>query len=213
MNLKVYEDSNYSCQVFTIKNISKVENADRLQKVVHQGNATIVGLTAKEGDKYLFFPLEAALSVKFMEANNLLRKKDAEGKNIGGLFEPHGRIKAITFRGVKVEGFICPATHLDGIGIDSSKLKEGDVFNEIDGIEICRKYVVKKANSVVTRSQGKQPKIESKIIEGQYYLQYDTSQLKRNLSQFKLNDTISITSKIHGTNMSLGRVLCKKEAF
>ena len=213
MNLKIDQESvNYTCQVLEIKNLRKHSNADRLQIATLQGNNVICGLDTAVGDIVLFFPIESQLAQRFAEANDLIRRKDADGKTAGGMFDPQLRCKAISLRGERSEGFICPVSYLDKIGIDSSKLSVGSEFTHINGVEIVRKFVPKTKRISVSQKAGKKPKkAESKLIDGQYHLHYDTVQLKRNLNHFEENDLIVMTQKLHGTLMSMGRVLCKKK--
>ena len=74
-------------------------------------------------------------------------------------------------------------------------LSIGDEFNEIDGVEIAKKYVIKTRQSGPSTIKNKSPK-ESKIIEGQFNFHIDTSQLYRNLDKINPNDLIQITYKI-----------------
>lgn len=214
MNLKIDQESvNYTCQVLQIKQLRKHVNADRLQIATLQGNNVICGLDTKLDDVVLYFPVGCQIEQKFAEVNDLIRRKDADGKPAGGMFElPSLRVRTITLRGEKSEGFICPVSYLDGLGIKSSKLKVGDEFTHIDGKEILRKYVPKTKNVTVSEKVGKKPKkAESKLIPGQYNLHYDTSQLRKSLSHFGENDLVVISQKMHGSLMSMGKVLCKKQ--
>ena len=52
------------------------------------GNNIIVDLSYKEGQRVVFFPVDGRLSDEYAEANNLVRKKDEAGNNIGGYLEP-----------------------------------------------------------------------------------------------------------------------------
>lgn len=213
MNYEIYPDSaNYTCQVLKVKNLRLHPNANKLQIAVVQGNSVICGLDTKVDDLVLFFPLETQLSEDFAIKNDLIRRKDADGKAAGGLFEAHRRIKCVKLRGEVSEGYIAPLEYLDTIGINSSKLQEGDEFNIIDGKEVCRKYVIKSRNRNTSVKQGKAPKLsESKLVSGQFAVHYDTSPLKKNLHNFKETDLVVISEKMHGCVASLGKVLCKKK--
>ena len=213
MNLKIDQESvNYTCQVLQIKNLRKHSNADRLQIAALQGNNLICGLDTKLDDVVLFFPVESQIGQEFAEANDLIRRKDSEGKAAGGMFEPHLRCKALTLRGEKSEGFICPVSYLDKVGIDSSKLKIGDEFTHINNLELVRKFVPKTKKIGTGQKIGKKPKkIDSKLVPGQYSLHYDTTKLQRSLGSFNESDLIVVTQKMHGSLHSMGRVLCKKK--
>ena len=48
----------------------------------------VLDLTYKEGQRVVYFPTDGQLSEKFARDNNLVRKKDANGNNIGGYLDP-----------------------------------------------------------------------------------------------------------------------------
>lgn len=213
MNFKIYTDSvNYTTQVVKINNLRKHSNADRLQVTTIQGNNVICGLDTKVGDLVLFFPVESQLAEDFAVKNDLVRRKDESGKQVGGMFELHRRVRCISLRGEKSEGFICPLSYLGNLGIDYLKIEDGSEFNEIDGIKICQKYIPKNNNSINHNQKlGKKAKHESKIIEGQFHFHYDTEKFARHVNKFKLNDLIVITQKLHGSSFVSSNILCKKK--
>ena len=107
----------YNAYVTTIKNVRKHPNADRLQLGECFGNTVCVNLDYTEGQIGVYFPTDGQLSVEFAEANNLLRKKDADGNNIGGYMDPTKRnVSAIRLRGEKSDGLFLPLTCLESFG-------------------------------------------------------------------------------------------------
>ena len=131
----------YNAYVTTIKNLRKHPNADRLQLGECFGNTVCVNLDYTEGQIGIYFPTDGQLSIEFAEANNLLRKKDENGNNIGGYMDPTKRnVAAIRLRGEKSDGLFLPLTCLESFG-DISTLKVGDVINVFNGHEICQKYI------------------------------------------------------------------------
>jgi hypothetical protein len=90
----------YYAIVTQLKDVRPHSNADKLQLATVLRNTVCVDLTYTEGQIGIYFPTGGQLSVKFAEANNLLRKKDAEGNNIGGYMDPDKRnVTAIKLRG------------------------------------------------------------------------------------------------------------------
>ena len=79
--------SNYLATVVQLNNLTKHPNADRLQITNIFGNTVIVGLDAKIGDIGLFFPVESQIGLEFANANDLIRRKDENGKSVGGMFD------------------------------------------------------------------------------------------------------------------------------
>ena len=79
--------SNYA-YITTLKNLRKHPNADRLKLGECFGNTVCVDLSYAEGEIGVYISEGAQLSEEFCEENNLCRKKDAAGNNIGGYLDP-----------------------------------------------------------------------------------------------------------------------------
>ena len=211
MKLEKPKNTNYCAEVVEIKTIVPLEGCDNVQAAIIMGNQVIVDKTTNVGSTGLFFPVECQLSRNFLSTNNLYRKAalnvDPEKT---GYFEENGRVKCAKFRGHKSEGFFIP---LESILFTSTKpddLCEGDVFDELFGIEICRKYVVKyKVSNGTERSKKKAP-VVSKILDNQFRFHDDTSMLYRNLNRVKPDSIIHISYKIHGTSAIASKLLCRK---
>lgn len=211
MEKKILDDSkNYTCQVVRIKDVTKHPNADRLQITVVQGNSVICGLNTKPGELYLYFPLESQLGEDYAKKNDMIRRKDADGKPAGGMFEENRRVRCLKLRGSKSEGCLMPLDTVEKLGIEPAKLKEGDEFNTLDEHLICKKYIIRN-NSNGTKIVQQPKKYESKLIEGQFRLHEDTEQFKKHMDNFDDSDVISITQKMHGTSIVMGNILCKKK--
>ena len=133
----------YYAYITKLKNVRKHPNADRLQLAECFGNTVVVSLDYTEGQLGIYFPSDGQLSTEFAEINNLLRKKDENGNNIGGYMDPDKRnVTAIKLRGEKSDGIFLPLTSLETFG-DISKLSEGDRIDNFNGKEICKKYIPK----------------------------------------------------------------------
>lgn len=189
----------YCGYITTIKEIRKHSNADRLQCATIFGSNVIVDLTYHEGQRVVYFPIDGQLSEEFCEDNNLVRKKDENGNEIGGYMDPVKRnIKAIRLRGEMSDGLVLPIEVLDKY-TDSTKLCDGDQITVLDGHEICKKYVPKR-NPPKT-SGGKKQKKKAKAVEFPLFFEHsDTAQLMYNQNAFKPGDVCYITLKIHGTS-------------
>ena len=193
----------YNAYVTTIKNLRKHPNADRLQLGECFGNTVCVNLDYTEGQIGIYFPTDGQLSIEFAEANNLLRKKDENGNNVGGYMDPTKRnVAAIRLRGEKSDGLFLPLTCLESFG-DISTLKVGDVINVFNGHEICQKYIPRRNPSRRTSNGNKTRK--RKVNIAPLFMEHaDTEQLAYNLSAFKPGDEIEITLKMHGTSQRTG---------
>ena len=192
--------------VTTIKELHKHSNADRLQCTTIFGSNVIVGLDTKIGDLGVYFPVDLRLGKEFAEKNNLLRKKDENGNEIGGYLDPEKRnIKAINLRGEKSDGLFLPIESLSDF-TNISKLKEGDKITTLGGYVICEKYIPK--SKVRPPIKNKKQIKRKKLVEHYQFTEHvDTEQLMYNLDQFKEGDYCEITLKLHGTSGRTGLVL------
>jgi len=192
----------YSAYITTLKELRKHENADRLQCCVVFGNNVIVDLSYKEGQKVVFFPVDGQLSEEFANDNNLVRKKDEDGNNIGGYLNPDKRnITALKLRGEKSEGLALPVEVLDKY-TDSSKLEDGEQITVLNGYEICKKYIPenRQISENKSKNKSKTKKSKEKITYPLFIEHSDTAQLAYAQRNFKYGDTCYITLKMHGTS-------------
>lgn len=193
----------YVCQITNLKNHPK---GDKLFIGECFGNPVIVSR-----DKYynemigVYFPEGGQLSEQFAEYNNLLRKKDENGNNIGGYMDPNKRnVTAIRLRGEKSDGLFLPLSCLDYCFKDGAEahLKLGDTIDIVNGYHICEKYIpkVKESHSSIGNKTRKR-----KVPIAPLFAEHaDTSQLAYNLDDFKPGDEIEITLKMHGTSQRTG---------
>lgn len=214
------KDYNYLAKIVQLSGVRKHSNADRLQCVAIDGQNVITGLDAKDGDYYVFFPVESAINKEFLSSTNSFEDKELnEDKECKGFFNKHGRVRAISLRSERSEGYIVPVDSFfawvnkaidKNVYFDKSMV--GTEFDHINETQICCKYVprTKNPNNCTDRSK-KKIKSESKIVDGQFRLSEDTAHFKRNLHKFSPDDIITASYKIHGCNCSMGKVLCKRK--
>lgn len=194
----------YNAFITRIKNLHKHPNADRLQIGECFGNAIIVSMEYEDNQLGIYFPSDGQLSVEFAEANNLLRKKDENGNNIGGYMDPEKRnVTAIKLRGEKSDGLFLPLKSLESFG-DIANLHEGDRIDNFNGHEICCKYVPRTQNRRGHSSEGNKTRKKKVPIAPLFVEHADTEQLAYNLGAFKPGDEIEITLKMHGTSQRTG---------
>lgn len=188
----------YSGYITTLKDVRPHSNADRLQLATVFGNQIIVSLDAKEGDLGAYFPTDGKLGLEYAQANNLLRKKDELGNDIGGYLDPDKRhIRSLKLRGEFSDGLFMPLSSLADF-TDISKLKIGDIVKEYNGVTICEKYVPLQRTP---RANGKQGISKKKAnLFTQFKEHIDTKQLAYSLGEFKEGDLCYITGKLHGTS-------------
>ena len=199
----------YKAYITTLKNVRPHPNADRLLLADCFGNTVCVSLDYKEGQLGIYFPTDGQVSVEFAEHNNLLRKKDSAGNNIGGYMDPDKRnVTAIRLRGEKSDGLFLPLNALDYCFTDGhaiAHLKEGDIIDGlVNGHEICCKYIPRSNTRVGRVTEGNRTRKKSVPTAPLFKEHADTEQLAYNLSAFKPGDEIEITLKMHGTSQRTG---------
>lgn len=194
----------YNAYITRIKNMHKHPNADRLQTGECFGNAVIVSMEYEDNQLGVYFPSDGQLSVEFAEANNLLRKKDENGNNIGGYMDPDKRnVTAIKLRGEKSDGLFLPLKSLESFG-DITSLREGDRIDNFNGHEICCKYVPRRNVRHGHPSNGNKTRKKKVPVAPLFAEHADTEQLAYNLGAFKPGDEVEITLKMHGTSQRTG---------
>lgn len=190
----------YTAFVTRLKNVHKHPNADRLQIGECFGNAVVVSMEYTDNQLGIYFPSDGKLSVEFAEANNLLRKKDENGNNVGGYMDPEKRnVTAIKLRGERSDGLFLPLDSLKDFG-DVSTLTEGTKIDVWNGHLICEKYIPKKQNRTGSVTTGNRTRKKHVPVAPLFTEHADTEQLAYNLGAFKAGDIVEITLKMHGTS-------------
>ncbi len=189
----------YCGYVTILKNVRPHPNADRMKLADCFGNTVCVGLEAVDGNVVIYFPTDGQLSAEYCEQNNLVRKKDENGNNIGGYLDPDKRnIRTIKLRGEKSDGLTMPLSSLAYTGIDVLSLNVGDTVTIVNGHDICQKYIPK--TNKRSYSGGNKTRKRKDPIAPLFQEHADTEQLAYNLGAFKTGDEIEITLKMHGTS-------------
>lgn len=199
----------YKAYVTHVTNIRPAENADRLNACEVFGNTTIIDKTITEDTLVLYLPSDGQISVEFGEKNNLFRRKDDAGNNVGGFIDPDKRnITAIRLRGNRSDGLVLPISCLNYCydhGDASIELHAGDVIDGfVNGHEICCKYIPRSNTRRSTVTKGNKTR-KKKVATAPLFKEHvDTEQLAYNLDAFKPGDEIEITLKMHGTSQRTG---------
>lgn len=191
--------------IVKINELHKHSNADRLQIATIFGASVIVGLDVKIDDIGVYFPIDLQLSQEYCENNNLVRKLDENGKNIGGYLEPDKRnIRAMKLRGEKSEGLFMPLESLKYTG--ETKFEVGEKIEMLNGHEICRKYIPRGQKPAAAGKQGNKTRKHTVPIAPLFAEHADTEQLVYNMDAFKPGDQIEITLKMHGTSFRVAHL-------
>jgi hypothetical protein len=194
----------YNGFIVKVKDVRPHPNADRLQIATFFGNDVCIGIDIPIGELGIYFPSDGQLSEEYCEYNNLVRKKDDAGNNIGGYMDPNKRnVKAICLRGERSDGIYMAISSLEFTGAKLDEFKEGDTITIVNGHEICKKYIPKRPNRG-SAPQGNRVRKKKVPIAPLFMEHADTEQLAYNLSAFRPGDQIEITLKMHGTSQRTG---------
>lgn len=195
----------YCGYIVEVKELRPHTNADRLLVATFFGNDVCVGLDTAIGDRGVYFPCDGQLSVEFCEANNLVRKKDDAGNNIGGYMDPDKRnVTAIKLRGEKSDGLYLPISCFEFTGVDTNTLTLGTQITIVNGVDICQKYIPNRQNKRGQVTEGNRTRKKKAPTAPLFAEHADTEQLAYNLGAFKPGDEIEITLKMHGTSQRTG---------
>lgn len=204
-------DPNYCATVVQVKSLVELENCDNLLGFPVFGYTAIVSKDTKIGDWGIVFTAETQLSEAFCFENNLYRdtllNKDQSKK---WYMENNRRVKAMKFRWNKSSALFMPLESLY-MKEPEEVLFEWDSFNSIYGVEVCRKYVIiseelKRQNKL----RGK-TKVFSKIDNKTFPEHLDTENYFRNKQNYKDNDRVTITQKLHGSSGRFWYVKVRKQ--
>lgn len=217
MKLEIKENStNYACSVVEIKEVFPIEGADKISRVVVNGNSVVVSKDVQVGDKMLYFVSGTKLNQDYCSKNNLLDRSEEnlDTSQKGFISYKQLRVKAIKLRGIVSDGMLMPmkslTAFLEWTSIDS--LKVGDEFTDINGNSLCEKYVIPVKESS-QGSSGKTPKtnkLKDLIVDNQFRFHHETEHFVKHLDKFSPETEIVITRKMHGSSLILSNVLINK---
>jgi hypothetical protein len=219
-------NENYGTRIVCIDNIQPHPNPEvtRLDITTISGNDIIVERDSlKIGDIVVYCPCESSLNCNFLSMNNQFRDAElnvSKDKNDVGFFEPKGRVKAISLRGVISTGFVFPVDWLKvwhpDVNLDNIEDYVGELFDTFDKEVFSKKYIIKKP----VRTEGFGNKVKrnknlverfDKLIPDQFSFHYDTVKLTDRLWSIDPEDIIHISVKMHGTSVIIAHVLIKKD--
>lgn len=207
-------NNNYLAKIVKLKNGRKHSNADRLQCWTIDFQNVITDLSYQEGDIVVFFALESQINKDFISSINGFEDKTLNlNKDVKGFFNKHGRVRAISLRGEKSEGFVIKLDIFESwLGAEYSGEKYlNQEFDFYGDKEICRKYVsFDRTARVNNPKQSKSVKNISRLVENQFFLHGDTDNLRKNIHKINPEDIIGIHYKKHGTSVVIGNVLVKR---
>lgn len=205
MKHKEPENKNYAATIVRIDHLNPLENSDNIVGAPILGMQAIVSKNTEVGTVGVLFVAETQLSEDYTSHNNLYRKKELnEDKDQAGFIEENRRVRAIKLRGNRSDALFMPLSSLSYTGVDVNDLRVGDVFEELNGFEICKKYETKrKAYSPHEKNKNK---VFTRVDEKLFPRHYDTTQYFRVADTFKPDTEIIVTQKLHGTLLRFSHI-------
>lgn len=186
--------------------VRPLPGSDNIQLGTICNSTVIVGKDVQEGQLMVFFEAGGQLSEEFATQNDLVRRKDAEGKAAGGFFEDNRRVKALRMRGAKSEGYACPLSAFEYTGM-VPELVEGHAFTTLGDHKICQKYYTPRAE----RTMRENAQRESRRANKMFARHGETDALKHVLNMIPPGSLVHVSEKLHGTSHRHGHVQFVKD--
>ena len=209
--------NNHTAVIANVTNVRPHPNADRLKIANCLGNQIVVGLNTQENDKGVYFNCDLQLSEVYAKKNDLVRRKDEDGKLAGGMFDANRRVRAQKLRGASSDGFFASLQTLaDATGQTLNyfeSMEVGHSFDEIKGVPVCNKYVTPSTSDAKNNDDRLKSKDE-RVNTVMFHKHTDTAHFGRNTHLLKSDPNgmhVVVTSKMHGTSQRVGHVLTARK--
>lgn len=214
-------NENYTAKIVRLGVPRKHSDADRLLCWNIDFQNVITNLDYKEGDVVVYFPLESAINTSLISYIDGFQD-NTQNKNteVKGYFNKYARVRAVKLRGEHSQGFILPMNVVNkwislASGLMVAPISDKNIEEEFDSfndVVICKKYVPKNTHVGLGSGVKQQKSVRiSRLVENQFKLHNDTSNLRRNSHMIGPDDIIGIHYKKHGTSWVVGNVLTKKK--
>lgn len=196
--------SNYKAIVAKVDQVLEIPNADNIQIAKVLGESVVVSKQVQPGFVGVFFCAGCQLSESFAKHNNLYRKSENNADTTkSGFFEDNRRVRAQPFLKIRSEGYFTDLSSLEFIpGVETATLKVGDAFEELKGVEVCRKYINPKTLKAAGNAAVKAKKVRDVPL---FEKHVDTAQFRHKLRTIEPGSLISIQAKVHGTSARVGK--------
>lgn len=221
--LKTKSDNpNYLARIVRLPETVIHPNADKLLLTTIQAQNIIVGKDVIPGQLYILFQLETKINSEFLSYINGFSDPELNrDKTKRGFFSrSSGRVKACKLRGILSEGYLHPLNDFND-WLKSKNIKyivsDKDLdkdFDSVGDLLFVEKYInqetLRKSN-LANKVKGGKVKRESRLVEKQFRLSPDYRHLKREINTINPDDFIDLTSKWHGANCVISKILTKRK--
>ncbi len=193
-------DENYCVTVVRIHNLVTLDGLDNLFAFPIYGFQALIGKAHKVGELGLLFTAESQLDPEYCSENNLYSDPEINKNKVKGYLGGNRRVRAIKLRGHFSSALFMPLSSLSYLGVDTSTFVEGDKFNVINGVTICKKYVVNIPRSFAKKNEKR---VNRKIVAKMFPEHMDTSHWLRSEDRIDGETQLIATDKLHGTSCRL----------
>ena len=206
-------DKNYCATVVCIDKLFTLEWCTNLVGFNVFGFTAIVSNDTKVWDIGVVFTAETQLSEAFCKQNNLFREPTFnEDQSKKGYIEANRRVRAVKLRWNKSSALFMPMESLNYLNLRGTDalFGVGESFNEIDGIEICKKYFVPtKQSAYANKTKGANKKF-IRIDNVTFPEHRDTENYFRNKDKYMSWDYVTVSQKLHGSSGRFWYVKARK---
>lgn len=205
-------NSNYAAMVvaYDPANVVELPNRDRVVGYKVLGYQSIIGKDSyKQGELLVVFGAETQLSEAYASVNNLHRHEHLNSDPTAkGYLDDNRRVRAIRLGGHRSDALVMPLSSIDWAidgDFDYTALQAGVAFDTLDGVEICRKYIIQqKPQTVKQQIEGRR---KVRVTTESFPEHYDTPNGHRFGDRiFYPTDYVTVTQKLHGTSFRLANV-------
>lgn len=208
MKLDPPANGNYAAQLVRIPNMATLPGLDNLRGASVLGHQALLGKEHEVGELMIALTAETALSQEMAYHNDLHRDATLNKTEATGLLEKNRRVRAVKLRGHRSDALLLPVSSIAWTGVNPADLKEGDVFDTLNGHSVCFKYVVPTKQG----SQAQQKKLEKiwrRVDDKMLPEHVSTSQYHRERHLIPEDAELIVTAKEHGTSVRISNTVVK----
>lgn len=215
VSISVENEVNYAALVIEVPKPVKLPNSDKLYGVGVAGIEVVVDASwlEREGQMAVLFPAEAQLSHPLVAYSNLYRHAELndDPEQVGYLGD-NRRIRPLKLRGNMSKGLILPLENIAAVtGSFHSDFEVGQSFDTVNGVEVCRKFLLPVKGMPQSKEAAKLAKAFKRVDEKVFPMHIDTEFYERNEGHVQDDDIVIVTQKLHGTSVRFGNVPVKVE--
>lgn len=203
----------------------KIKSAEKLVEGSEEYNILMQDVPEMQKRSDEFIEKAMALTTQYTnlkkEVEDIVKSGEhivTEAKKYCGFFNKYGRVRCLVLKGCPSFGFLFAPKELfkfdDSITMDDVLAYEGEEFDTVNDELFVKVYMppVKEQPQRGDRMKKPQKKLSrfNRMIAGEFFLHYETSQFQKYVQCFTPDDIVDISVKRHGTSIIIGKVHVKE---